>query len=327
VVVGSIIRLPYYVLSPGDATAVEPLVQVRGAQSYRHPGSILFTTVALAGDVNAYALLHGWLNDNDEVVSRREITGGTPTKTYNQQNIQAMTDSKTAATKVALVRLGYPVPASGDGVEVVQVTAKGPSDGKLQAGDVITAVDGAPVTLDDQAVSAVHRHKPGDVIGFTFNRGGQSQTAQVQAGDDGHGVAKVGVALQTKNLRYDFPVQVTIATGKVAGPSAGLAFTLALLDDLAAGDLTGGKKVAVTGTIDVNGRVGPVGGVAQKTVTARRAGAVAFLVPPEEERDAKRHAGSMRIMTVRTLDDALAALRQLGGSALPAPKAAGSTGS
>ena len=83
----------------------------------------------------------------------------------------------------------------------------------------------------------------------------------------------------------------------------------------------------MTGTIDVNGRVGPVGGVAQKTVTARRAGAVAFLVPPEEERDAKRHAGSMRIMTVRTLDDALAALRQLGGSALPAPKAAGSTGS
>src|SRR5207244_3293716 len=121
---------------------------------------------------------------------------------------------------------------------------------------------------------------PGDVIGFTFNRGGQSQTAQVQAGDDGHGVAKVGVALQTKNLRYDFPVQVTIATGKVAGPSAGLAFTLALLDDLAAGDLTGGKKVAVTGTIDVNGRVGPVGGVAQKTGTAPRAGAVALLVAP-----------------------------------------------
>jgi Lon-like protease len=79
--------------------------------------------------------------------------------------------------------------------------------------------------------------------------------------------------------------------------------------------------VAVTGTIDINGTVGPVGGVTQKTAAARRAGAVAFLVPPEEERDARRHAGPMRIITIRTLDDALAALQQLGGAGLPAPKA------
>jgi len=319
--VGAAVRLPYYVLSPGEATGVEPLIQVQGAPSYHHGGSILFTTVSLAGDVNAYGFLHGWLSHDDVVVSRQEITGGTPTKTYDAENVQAMTDSKTAATKVALQRLGYTVPASGDGVEVVQVTAKGPADGKLRTADVITAVDGTPVTLDEQLVSAVHRHKPGDVINFTLSRGGQPQTVAVQAVDDGHGVAKVGVALQTKNLRYDFPVKVTIDTGRVSGPSAGLAFTLALLDDLGAGDLTGGKKVAVTGTIDIDGKVGPVGGVAQKTVTARRAGAIAFLVPPEEERDAKRHAGKMRIITIRTLDDALAALQQLGGSPLPPPKA------
>jgi len=319
--VAAVIRFPYYVLSPGDATAVEPLIQVHGAQSYQHPGTILFTTVSLAGDVNAYALLHGWLSANDQVVSRKAITGGTPTKTYNQQNIQAMTDSKTAATKVALERLGYKIPAAGDGAQVVQVTPKGPADGILQVGDVITAVDGAPVAFDEESVAAVHRHKPGDVITFTVNRGGQSQTVPVHAGDDGHGVARVGVALQTKNLRYDFPVQVAIDTGKVAGPSAGLAFTLALLDNLDPGDLTGGKRVAVTGTIDINGTVGPVGGVTQKTAAARRAGAVAFLVPPEEERDARRHAGPMRIITIRTLDDALAALQQLGGAGLPAPKA------
>jgi PDZ domain-containing protein len=323
--VAALVRFPYYVLSPGDATAVEPLIQVQGAQSYRHPGSILFTTVSLAGDVNAYALLHGWLSSNDEVVSRDAITGGTPTRTYNQQNVQAMTDSKTAATKVALERLGYKVPASGDGAVVVQVVAGSPAEGILRVGDVITAVDGAPVSFDEQSVAAVHRHKPGDVIAFTVSRGGQSQPIQVHAADDGHGVAKIGVALQTKNLRYDFPVQVAIDTGKVAGPSAGLAFTLALLDDLASGDITGGKKVAVTGTIDVNGAVGPVGGVAQKTAAARHAGAVAFLVPPEEEKDARRHAGPMRILVVRTLDDALNALQQLGGAALPPKTAASAT--
>ena len=326
ILIGALVRLPYYVLSPGDATAVEPLIHVQGVPSYHHNGAILFTTVSLAGDVNAYALVHGWLSSNDAVVSREELTGGTPTKTYNAQNVQAMTDSKTAATKVALERLGYQVSATGDGVQVVQVTPKGPADGKLQPGDVITAIDGAPVTLDDQLVGAVHRHKPGDVISFTFRRGAQSQTTQVPAGDDGHGVAKVGVALQTDNLRYNFPVQVTIDTGKVAGPSAGLAFTLALLDNLNSADLTGGKKVAVTGTIDTHGAVGPVGGVAQKTAAARRAGAVAFLVPPEEERDAKRHAGRMRIITIHTVDDALAALQQLGGSGLTPPKSAAPAG-
>ena len=136
------------------------------------------------------------------------------------------------------------------------------------------------------------------------------------------------MALQTKNLRFDFPVKVDIDTGKVAGPSAGLAFTLALLDDLAPGDLTGGKKVAVTGTIDVEGKVGPVGGVAQKTAAAKRAGAIAFLVPPDEEKDARKHAGSMKIMVVRTLADAVSALQQLGGAALPPPGTAttGTTG-
>src|SRR5581483_6867922 len=182
VVVAGIVRLPYYVLSPGSATAVEPLIKVQGATSYQHPGRILFTTVSLAGDVNAYALLHGWLSATDEVVSRKAITGGTPTKTYNQENIQAMTDSKTAATKVALERLGYTVPAHGDGAQIVQVIPQGAADGLLKAGDVITAVDGAPVHFDEQSVNAVRAHKPGDVITFTVSRDGATQSVPVKAG-------------------------------------------------------------------------------------------------------------------------------------------------
>ena len=297
-----------------------------GAQSYRHPGRILFTTVSLAGDVNAYSLLHGWLSNDEEVLSREQITGGTPQKTYEQQNVQAMTDSKTAATKVALERLGYKVPAHGNGAVVIQLVAQSPADGKLAVGDVITAVDGHPIALDEQLVAAVRAHKPGDVVSFTFTRGTAApQTVAITSIDDGKGVAKVGVGLATKDLSYDFPVTVSIDTGRVSGPSAGLAFTLALLDNLGNTDLTGGKKVAVTGTIDVDGTVGPVGGVAQKTVTARRAGAIAFLVPPEEEKDAKAHAGKMKILTIRTLDDALKALVSLGGNPLQPASPASST--
>jgi PDZ domain-containing protein len=325
---GELIKVPYYVLSPGDATAVGPLVKVEGAPSHHHPGEILFTTVALLGDANLFALLQGWLSRDDEVVSRRDITGGTPKKTYEQENVQAMTDSKLTATKLALERLGYPVMAHGDGVVVARVAPHGSADGKLQTGDVITAVDGVPVTLAEQLVRAVQGHKPGDTVAFTVGRNGGTQTVAVQVGDDGKGQPRIGIGLQTKNLGYDSPVKVTIDTGRVGGPSAGLAFTLALIDDLSAGDLTGGRKVAVTGTIDDQGRVGPVGGAAQKAVTARRAGAVAFLVPPDEEQAAKNHAGAMRIITVRTLDDALAALKQFGGSGLapPTPTTTAATG-
>ena len=319
----AVVRLPYYVLLPGQATAVEPLIHVDGAATYRHPGSILFTTVSLAGDVNAYGLVHGWLDANAEVVSRQEITGGVPAKTYDQQNVQAMTDAKTAATKVALERLGYPVTATGEGVDVITVTAGSAAAGKLAAADVITAVDGTAVTLADQAIELVRRHRPGDVIAFTVTRAGKTQSVEVQAGDDGHGAPRLGVALTTRNAHFSFPLKVTIDTGTVGGPSAGLAFTLALLDDLDPADLTGGHKVAVTGTMDTTGRVGPVGGVAQKAAAARRAGAIAFLVPPEEEKDARHHAGRMRIIPVSTLDEALAALAQLGGGGLPQPVATG----
>jgi len=322
ILAGMFVQVPYYLISPGEARGVAELIKVKGdgVSVYPPKGKILFTTVSLAGQVSVFQALSGWLNKDVQVVPEKEITGGAPKGEVRQLNIQAMVDSKLAATKVALERLGYKVPAKGEGALVVDVPAKGPSDGKLQVGDDITAVDGAPVTFDDQLVTAVHGHKPGDVLTFAVTRGSQTLTVPVQAGDDGKGGARIGVALQTKNLQYDFPVQVTIDTGKVSGPSAGLAFTLAILDDLSPGDLTGGKKVAVTGTIDADGNVGQVGGVAQKTVTARKAGAIAFLVPPEEEKDAKKFAGKMQIIPIKTLNDALEALHRLGGSevALPA---------
>jgi Lon-like protease len=232
-----------------------------------------------------------------------------------------MVDSKLTATKVALERLGYRVTVTGDGALVTMVNPGDPADGALQVGDVVKTVDGDPVTLQEQVASKIRQHKPGDMITIGFHRGGADKTVTVKTVAGPDGASKIGVSLQTNDLKYDFPVDVSIETGLVGGPSAGLAFTLALIDDLTEGELTGGRNVAVTGTIDADGNVGPVGGVAQKTVTARKAGAVAFLVPPEEEKDAKRFAGKMRIIPVKTLADALTALHGLGGSEVALPGA------
>jgi Lon-like protease len=323
IVAGMFVQVPYYLISPGEARGVADLIKVKGDGVGVYPprGKILFTTVSLAGQVSVFQALSGWLNKEVEVVPEKQITGGAPKGEVRQLNIQAMVDSKLTATKVALERLGYRVTVTGDGALVTMVNPGDPADGALQVGDVIKTVDGDAVTLHDQVVSKVRQHKPGDPITIGFRRGGADRTVTIKpvAGPDG--VARIGVQLQTNDLKYDFPVDVSIETGLVGGPSAGLAFTLALIDDLTEGELTGGRNVAVTGTIDAEGNVGPVGGVAQKTVTARKAGAIAFLVPPEEEKDARRFAGKMQIIPVKTLGDALTALHRLGGSEVALPGA------
>jgi PDZ domain-containing protein len=129
-----------------------------------------------------------------------------------------------------------------------------------------------------------------------------------------------GIKAITDGLKVRFPVKIKIAVGDVSGPSGGLAFALTIIDDLTPGNLTGGEKIAVTGTIDGGGTVGPVGGVAQKAVAARHAGARLMIVPrdPTELREARSKAGDMKVVGVATLDQALRVLRANGGAAIPA---------
>lgn len=321
--IAAFVRMPYFLLSPGEARGVAQLITVDDPQVtvYDPEGAILFTTVSLTGDVNVYEALRGWLDDEIEVVPEERITGGQPREEVRQINIQAMDDSKLTATKVALERLGYRVGLDGKGALVTKVQPGSPAEGAFEIGDVILAIDGEAVTLHDQAVAKVRQHKAGDTITLHIRRGGAEEDVAVTAGDAGDEAhsALIGVVLATFEATYKFPVSVAIDTGNVGGPSAGLAFTLALIDELSPGELTGGGLVAVTGTINGEGDVGLVGGVAQKTVTARRAGAVAFLVPPAEAELAEAFAGKMRIVPVATLDEALAALEDLGGSGIALP--------
>jgi PDZ domain-containing protein len=118
---------------------------------------------------------------------------------------------------------------------------------------------------------------------------------------------------------YQFPIDVQINTERVGGPSAGLAFTLAVIDDLTPGALTGGRRVAVTGAIAPDGSVGEVGGVEQKAITARTNGIQLMIVPKAEVKDARRGAGNVPVVGVSTIDDALSALQKAGGAPVPPP--------
>jgi PDZ domain-containing protein len=319
---GMLVRLPYRVFSPGSATPVQDVVKVEGATTYPHRGELLFLTVAVSrGRPNLWRLLQAELDDDSQVIGEDEYLGGQSPQRVRRLNEAAMDESQLVAKMAALEKLGYTVTATGSGAEVRGVMPGSPADGKLEPRDVVTAIDGRPVRLADQLGEIVRSEPAGTTFTFTVTRGGETRsvditTAEAPAGDL-RGQPYVGIQTVTKDLKVDLPVDVSIQTPDVSGPSAGLAFTLAILDEMSPGDLTGGKKVAVTGTIEPGGQVGDVGGVRQKTAAAIDAGAELFLVPRAELRPARERAGdALKVVAVDDLDDALRVLERNGGAPL-----------
>jgi PDZ domain-containing protein len=314
------VQIPYYAIAPGGATAVAPLVHVTGGPSYPAKGSLYLCTVSLARTTVLEAL-EGWLDPTIDVVKEDVIVPpDVGAKKLRDYNLQLMDTSKEQAIGVAFEQLGYDA-ITGDGAEVVQVLRGSPADGALTGGDVITAVDDQPVHLHNEAVRMIGARKAGDRLTLTVTPkgGGPARRVEVELADnpDRPGRARLGVTLRTATPHFDFPYKVDIASDQIGGPSAGLAFTLEVLDRLTKGELTGGTKVAATGTIELDGSVGEIGGVAQKTVAVRDAGVHLFLVPMSEVAEARRHAGKhLRIEGVRNIRDALRILASVGGNGL-----------
>jgi len=158
-------------IAPGTASSVERVVKVMGAPTYAHRGQLLFLTVSVSSDrPNAFAVLSGWLDDNTDVVPEDQVLQGRSRAEDARLNKLEMADSQMTAKQVALERLGYTVPVSGAGAVVTAVQKRSPADGKLRVGDVITAVDGQPVTLAEQLGPIVRTRPPGQPVMFTVDR-------------------------------------------------------------------------------------------------------------------------------------------------------------
>jgi PDZ domain-containing protein len=237
-----------------------------------------------------------------------------------------MDQSQETAKAVALQRLGYSVETDAGPVQIVDVLCGGPSDGKLELGDQVVAIDGQPVNKAEDVRPPITAHKPGETATFTVLRDGQRRDVDVRLGvrkdpNTDERVTYAGIATD-QEVRHQLPISVDIDTARVSGPSAGLAFTLAIIDQMTPGSLTGGKNIAITGTIGEDGSVGIVGGLKQKAITARRAGAKLMIVPNDEVADARAGAGDMKVVGVHTVDDALRVLQRAGGTPIAAPATA-----
>lgn len=323
-------RLPYVALSPGGARSVQPLVEIsakpKGPDVDVEPASddLLYVTVSTAVNPSGIVLLAGWLDDKTQVVPSKPFLGTQSSDENRRLNLALMTDSQDKARKVALERLGYKVISTGIGAFIEDIGPDYPASSVLSPGMTVVGADGGPVRSGQDLVDAIAEHEPGESISLEVVELGEDEPEQVVAklAERPHepGAPVLGVSLADR-ARYTFPVDIEIDTGQVGGPSAGLAFTLAILDRMTPGSLMGDQRVAVTGTIELDGSVGEVGGVDHKTEAAIREGAKLFLVPPGELELARKTAGDrIRVKAVRTLDEALKALEGAGGTPLPAPR-------
>ncbi len=318
VVVAAFVQVDYYAIAPGDAQPTQPRITVTGPQTYPSTGQVLFVTVSVP-HLTALGWVVARLDPNTELLSKRDILGDKTPSEDRQENLRLMGYSKDFATYVALTKLGYPVTVKDGGVVVTEVAKDVPAATVLQKGDIIVEMAGKAIEVDDDLRQVTSAHKPGDVLPTTVKRKGVDTKVDVKLASRPDGTAYIGIGTGVPDtISFTFPFPVEINSGQVGGPSAGLSFTLALLDKLTPGSISGGNEVAATGTMDMNGNVGPIGGLAQKTVAVLRTGAKVFMVPMEEVKQAVDAAKgtNLRIVGVSTLDDALRTLAGLGGNAL-----------
>jgi PDZ domain-containing protein len=317
-VVGLLYIIPSneYIFLPDKARPLAPYVTVKGERADRDGGGIYYVAVEVKKASLLEKLFPGLREGSTLVPAEAVVSPGQSDQQHQRQEIQAMAQSQEIGAAVALKQFGYRVPIKSPGTVIADVNPNGPSAGKLQANDAIAAVDGQATPSLPALRRQITKHSPGQSVSLTVRRDGTVRTVRVKTAPDPEDKRRsiIGVltscALQTPS-KITLPVPVHIDLGQVGGPSAGLAFALDVAEKLGH-DVDRGHRVVASGEMCLDGSVLPVGGLKQKTIGARRAGADVFLVPAgENAQEARRYAGKMRVIPVHTYRQALRALATL----------------
>lgn len=315
----AVVTVPFVSLGPGPAFDTlgevdgKPVVDIKGTQTHPTSGHLDMTTVSQRDELSLAEALTLWLSGEEQLMPRDLIyPPGKSRDEIDKDNDADFKQSEHNAEFAALGYLKYP-----QAITVVAVTDAGPSMGKLQAGDAVQAVNGAPVADVDQFTSLLKHTKPGQSVAIDFRRkNAPPGVAHITLGSHkGRDYGFAGISV-TDAPWAPFAVDFNLAN--VGGPSAGLMFSLAVVDKLTTGSLAGSKFVAGTGTITADGTVGRIGGIVHKMTAARAAGATVFLVPAENcyEATSGRLSG-LQLVKVSKLDGAVDALHAVTSGGQP----------
>ena len=300
-----VIPSDHYLFLPDPARPVDPLVEVPGEER-RVEGDGVYMVDILVRKANLLERLFPSVAEGSSLVPGHVVNPeGLSESERRERSLGEMSASQKVAVAVALRELGYDVPTE---TTIADVQEGAPADGELEVGDVVVAVKGSRVRSPEDLLRAMRGQRPGEPVALTIRRDGKRQTRLVgtRAAEEDRKRAVMGILVE---VDIDPPIDVEIDAGDIGGPSAGLAFALDVVDELGR-DVDRGRRVAVTGELDLDGTVGEIGGVKQKALGAREAGADIFVVPDENAAEARRYAGSVDVVAVSEFDEALDRLRQ-----------------
>ncbi len=314
---------PYAIQSPGPTVdtlgEVEedtPLITVEGAETYPTDGELRLTTVSTRGGPGYPAtvaqVVGGWISGTTTVVPRETAfqPGQTEEEVQQESSLQ-MSSSQTNATVAALTELGHDVPTE---LHIAGTPPHGAAAGLVESGDRLTWIstpDTERTELTSFAVlsDVLAATPPGTTVSLGVERDGEERTVDVVTDGDGDGGSLIGVMISPE---VDLPFEVNFAIENIGGPSAGLMLTLGIIDILTPGALTGGEVIAGTGTVDLAGDVGPIGGIAQKMAGSVRDGAQWFLAPVENcGAVAGNVPDGLEVVAVDTVSEAVAAVEAI----------------
>jgi Lon-like protease len=298
----------HYIVLPDRARAVDPLISVPGESRAVETAGIYMVDVRV-GRASLFERLFPGVYEGSTLLPEHVLNpAGVPDRERRESSLQDMDRSQEIATTVALRALGRRVAVTPVGAQVVLVLPNAPADGELEVGDLIVRAQGEQVRTSDELVEAMADIEPGDPVTLRVRRESSARnvTLRTQAARDDPERAVVGIQVQDA-ADFRFPVDIEIDSGSIGGPSAGLAFALDIVDELGE-DIDRGRTIVATGELSLEGEVAAIGGVPQKTLAARRAGADVFLVPDGNAAEARRHAEGLSIVAVSDFEEALSAL-------------------
>lgn len=303
------IELPYLAYSPGPISDAADAIAAEDVELYPPEGELLMLTI-VQQDVNIFEAFIAGADPTIDLVRKQAVRRqGESDEEYRNRVLEQMSSSNYRAVTVALEYLGYEMVSKE--VVVNEVIEGVPAAEKIEPGDAVRSVNGHEITSLKDFAPALEGHRPGDVITLTVGREGETLQLEVELAEreDEPGEAMIGITL---GVLTEPPFPIEIREGDVGGPSAGLMHTLAIIDNLTEGELTKGRVIAGTGTIDFEGNVGSIGGIRQKVVAAEAAGAAYILVPEGNYETAlTAERDNIQIVPVATLDDAIGFLKGL----------------
>jgi PDZ domain-containing protein len=310
-----LIKTEYYFMSPGPPYQWE--IDYGNNDNYTFEGNLYQLTVR-RDEANIFVYLWSLINESYDLYPREVILpdGVTPQE-LSEISIQNMRTSENVAIAVALKNIGYEIESKGDGVAVVGLLEDSPVKDKLKKGDLINSINNTDIYSATEFISTLRTYSIGETVSIGLLRevDGVKEQMYIETTLIEHveyeGEPMVGFLATTLNERFDFPFEIDIKTGNVGGPSAGLMMALNVYNNLIPEDITNSMIVAGTGTIEIDGSVGPVGGIKQKIIAAKRAGAELILVPVANFEEASQfETDKTAIVAVDSFYEALSVISQ-----------------